>query len=192
MSSPDPLDPPLTLVGIVGSLRSGSLHRVLCEAAAQLLPTGASLVEVPLVAVPLYDGDVEAVGDPPAVEALKDAVAAADGVIVFTPEYNRSYPAVTKNALDWLSRRPGDNAIMGRPVGVVAGSPGGHEVAGVRTAMRDTLSVVRARPFESLGIPKLHEAIEDRVLKAEPVQGMLAHYLARFVAFVRAPDAAVD
>lgn len=187
MVSTESLPSPLSLVGIVGSLRAGSLHRALCLAACDLLPEGVGLVEVPLADVPLFDGDVEAAGDPPAVVALKTAVAEADGVLVFTPEYNRSFPAATKNALDWLSRRPGDSAIMGQFVGVVAGSPGGHDVGGVRAAVHDTLSVLRARPFESLGIPRLHESIEDGVLVDESTQALLADYLERFVTFVRTP-----
>ena len=182
-------DTPISLVGIVGSLRAASVHRTLFRAATELVPEGVTLVEAPVRDVPFYDGDVEAEGDPDSVAALKAAVAAADGVVFFTPEYNRSVPAVTKNALDWASRVPGASAIGGKPIGIVAGSPGGHEVTGVRGALAQTAAGARARPFdESLGIPRVNDHIEDGELTGD-ARDLVAGYLERFVDFVRTPPA---
>ena len=176
---------PISLVGIVGSLRTESANRALFVAAAELVPAGVTLVEAPIRDVPLYDGDLEAAGDPPAVVALKEAVAGADGVVFFTPEYNRSVPAVTKNALDWASRVPGASAIGGKPVGIVGASPGGHDVAGVRAALSQTVAGAMARPFdESLGFGGVFGLIEDGTVTDQTTREALAAYLARFVEFV--------
>lgn len=181
-------DTPISLVGIIGSLRAESANRALFATATELVPAGVTLVEAPIVDVPLYNGDVEAAGDPPAVAALKAAVSGADGVIFFTPEYNRSIPAVTKNALDWASRVPGDSAIGGKPVGIVGASPGRHDVAGVRAALSETVAGAMARPFdESLGLGGIFGLIEDGRVTDEATRASLAEFLARFADFVRTP-----
>src|SRR5437763_16531257 len=95
------------IVGISGSLRQGSYNSALLRAALASMPAGAELVVGTIRGIPLYDGDVEASqGIPAAVVQLKDAIAAADGLLLATPEYNNSVPGVFKNAIDWLSRRP--------------------------------------------------------------------------------------
>src|SRR5712671_3234159 len=94
-----------TIVGIAGSLRKGSLNAALLRAAARSMPAGSTLEQATIAGIPLYDADVEAAqGIPPLVASLKDRVAAADGLLLVTPEYNNSIPGVLKNAIDWLSR----------------------------------------------------------------------------------------
>jgi len=177
---------PLNLIALVGSLRVASLHRTLFNAAQELVPEGVVLTEVPLSDVPLYNGDIEDAGDPAAVRHLKDAVAAADGIVIFTPEYNRSIPAVTKNAIDWASRTPGASAIGGKPVASVSASPGGHEVEGVRAALAATLAGARARPFaKSVGLANGFSLLEDGRLADPVARTTLAEYLAEFSEFVR-------
>ncbi|MBS0393324.1 MAG: NAD(P)H-dependent oxidoreductase [Proteobacteria bacterium] len=117
-----------TIVGFSGSLRRGSLNSAVLRAAAARMPAGSQLQLESIAAIPLYNGDDEAAGGvPPAVARLKDAIAAADGLLLVSPEYNNSLPGVTKNAIDWLSRPASDVArvFRGRPVAIAGASPGG-------------------------------------------------------------------
>ncbi len=101
----------VTLLGISGSLRKGSLNTALLKAAASLPAEGYVLQTAGIHGIPLYDGDLEeAEGIPVAVTALKEKIIAADGVILFTPEYNNGIPGAFKNAIDWLSRPSSDMA----------------------------------------------------------------------------------
>ncbi|MGR6431074.1 NADPH-dependent FMN reductase [Rhizobium sp. PAMB 3174] len=116
------------LIGVSGSLRKGSFNTALLSAATGLMPEGATLETGTIRGIPLYDADLEAEhGIPDAVATLKDAIAAADGLLLVTPEYNNSMPGVFKNAIDWLSRPPADIArvFKGKPTAIIGASPGG-------------------------------------------------------------------
>jgi NAD(P)H-dependent FMN reductase len=118
----------MIIIGISGSTRRGSFNSALLRAAAAAMPQGAQMRIESIAGIPLYDGDGEAAhGIPEPVKALKDAIAAADGLFLVTPEYNNSLPGVAKNAIDWLSRPPGDIARVfgGKPVAIAGASPGG-------------------------------------------------------------------
>lgn len=114
----------IRVLGVAGSLRQGSLNRALLRAAAKLAPAGMAVEPFDLIDVPLYNGDVEAAGDPPGVAAFKDAIRAADAVLFVTPEYNHGVPGVMKNAVDWASRPARNAALNGKPVGIIGASPG--------------------------------------------------------------------
>ena len=119
---------PVTIIGISGSTRRGSLNSALLRVIAAQMPQGAELRIESIAQIPLYNGDDEAAhGIPEPVARLKDAIAAADGLLLVTPEYNNSLPGVAKNAIDWLSRPPKDigRVFGGKPVAIAGASPGG-------------------------------------------------------------------
>ena len=97
------------ILALSGSLRKASYNSGLVRAAEGLNLEGVTVTGMTLHGIPLYDGDVEAAeGIPAAVTALKDAIRAADGVLLVTPEYNNGIPGVFKNAVDWTSRPASD------------------------------------------------------------------------------------
>jgi NAD(P)H-dependent FMN reductase len=115
------------IVAISGSLRKGSYNTLLMRAAIELAPKETTFEVGSIREIPLYDGDVEAgSGIPASVQALKQQIVAADGLLLVSPEYNNSIPGVLKNAIDWLSRPASDiGRVFGmRPVGVIGASPG--------------------------------------------------------------------
>lgn len=117
----------ITIVGLSGSLRTGSYNTALLHAAKALTPAEATLDIASIRGIPIYDGDEEAAsGIPPAVVALKDRIAAADGLLLVTPEYNHSIPGGFKNAIDWLSRPATDIArvFRDRPVAIMGATTG--------------------------------------------------------------------
>ena len=183
----------LHVVGIVGSLRRHSFQRAVFDAAVELASPAFDLREADIAALPLYNADVEADGDPDAVSSLKKAVGAADGLIVFTPEYNRSMPAVTKNAIDWLSRPAGASALGLSAVGIVASTPGRHDAAGVRAHLSQSVGAVTPRLFEpTLGIASISRKVADGVLEDEATREELAGWLHTFAEHVRTTSPASD
>ncbi len=185
----------IRVIGIAGSWRRGSYNAALLRAARDLMPDGAKLDIAAIRDIPLYNGDVEAeVGLPETVVEVKEAIAGSQGVLIATPEYNRSIPGTLKNAIDWTSRPPRDiPRIWGsRPVGLIGASPG---PGGTRMAQAAWLPVFRrlkAQLFTSMDI-QLSEAGKlfdgDGVLADERTRSELAAFLARFVEFARAASA---
>ncbi|MCV6585386.1 MAG: NAD(P)H-dependent oxidoreductase [Marinibacterium sp.] len=112
----------LTLLGLSGSLRAGATNTLLLREAARLFDP-AQFVQGDL-RLPLYDGDLEAAhGLPPEVDRLVEQIAAADAVIISTPEYNKGPSGVLKNALDWVSRHKA-GPWRGKPVAVMSAAAG--------------------------------------------------------------------
>lgn len=137
------------ILGVSGSLRKQSLNTALLRAAAELIE-GASIDWVTLHGIPLYDGDLEdASGIPDAVSELKARIRQCDGLLIATPEYNGSMPGVLKNALDWLSRPPGESpeVFAGRPVAVIGASPGGFGTMLAQASLWPVLRNLGARPW---------------------------------------------
>src|SRR5262249_25279751 len=94
----------MTILAVAGSTRAGSFNQMLLRPAIGLAPAGTTVESASIAGIPLYDGDSEAAsGVPPAVVALKERIARADGVLLVTPEYNNSLPGPFKNAIDWTS-----------------------------------------------------------------------------------------
>jgi chromate reductase, NAD(P)H dehydrogenase (quinone) len=139
-----------TILGLSGSLRKGSYNTALLHAATSLVPDGATLTVKTIHGIPLYNEDDEDSGGiPPAVQELKAGIAAADGLILSTPEYNNSVPGVFKNAIDWLSR-PGTDiprVFGGKPVAVIGASPGGFGTVLGQSAWLPTLRTLGTKPW---------------------------------------------
>ena len=117
----------MKIIAISGSLRKGSLNTALARNLQALAPAGMEITLGEIRDIPPFNQDDEHDAYPAAAKALKDQVAAADGVIFVTPEYNRSIPGVLKNAIDWVSRPYGTSAWRGKPalvMGVTGGSIG--------------------------------------------------------------------
>ena len=109
---------------LVGSLRADSVNRQVAESLKASAPAGVEIEIVDgLAEVPFYNEDIDGAEVPAAAAALRDKVGAADRVLVVTPEYNATMPAVLNNAIDWLSRPYGQGAIVGKPLGVVGVTP---------------------------------------------------------------------
>jgi len=140
----------IKLLGISGSLRRGSFNTLALQAMALQLPEGVSLEIRTLHGIPLYDADAEAsAGIPAPVTVLKELIAAADGVILGTPEYNNGIPGVFKNAVDWLSRPPADvkRVFSARPFALLGASPGGFGTILSQAAWLPVLRTLGTEPW---------------------------------------------
>jgi len=131
-----------TLVALAGSLRQGSFNQMLLKAALEVAPKDVTIDVASIKGIPVYDGDIESAGIPEAVKTLKDKIAAADGLLLVTPEYNHSMPGSLKNAIDWCSRPPADapRVFRGKPVALMGATPG---PGGTRLSQAAWLPVLR-------------------------------------------------
>jgi chromate reductase len=178
------------LLGISGSLRRGSYNSSLLRAATHLTPDDATLEVASIRGMPLYDGDVEAQGIPPTVTALKEAVVAAAGVLLVTPEYNNGIPGVFKNAIDWLSRPSSDikRVFGGKPFAVIGASPGGFGTILSQVAWLPVLRTLGTQ-FWTGGRLQVSRAAavfdEAGNLKDSAIEEQLKKFLAGYVAFVK-------
>lgn len=109
----------IRVLGISGSLRNGSFNTAMLEEAGKMMPEGVEFTTVSLAGIPLFNADEEAMGDPEPVSRLKQEIAAADGVLIATPEYNYSVPGVLKNALDWASRPARQSSLHQKPIAMM-------------------------------------------------------------------------
>lgn len=178
---------PIRLVGISGSLRKASFNTALLRAAAELLPEGASLEILSIRDVPFYDGDVEAAGFPPAVTALQQAILAADGLVIASPEYNHSVPGVLKNAIDWLSRTQ-PKTFAGKPLALMGATPGRLGTARMQPHLRQIFVALDA---DTLNKPELmiggaFQSIVDSKLVAEPIRELVGRQMAALCARIEA------
>lgn len=183
-------DKTLDVITICGSLRKGSFNRMLVNALPALAPAGLNLKAAPSFAeFPIYNADVQnGQGFPAPVNALADAIRAADGVIIVTPEYNFSIPGGLKNALDWVSRLK-EQPFVGKPVALQSASPGPVGGARMQYHLRqslvflDALTMNKPEIFVANCASKFDEKTGE--LKDQTTQNFIKQQLENFVKFIR-------
>jgi len=160
------------LLGLSGSLRRGSHNERLLRAAAELLPPGAELeLRRGLAELPPYCEDEDGEPAPAPVARLRADLAAADGVLIATPEYNASIPGVLKNALDWASRPFPDNALRRKPVAVVGASTSLFGAVWAQAELRKVLGTIGADVVDvELPVGLAHQAFDDAGRLVDPDQ----------------------
>jgi NAD(P)H-dependent FMN reductase len=169
---------------LVGSLRAASINRQLAEAAARTAPEGVTVsIYEGLGDIPFYNEDIDVAGGvPAAATALRTAVAAADGLLLFVPEYNGTLPAVLKNAIDWASRPYGQSPVKDKPAAVVSASASPNAAKWAHGDTVKSLSVAGASIVEDA---HLHfGTIGQRFAEATPAED--AEALAQLAGAVRA------
>jgi NAD(P)H-dependent FMN reductase len=180
-----------SLVGVAGSLRKGSYNMALLRAAAEVVPPRARLAIASIAGLPLFDAELESErGAPEPATTLKDQIAAANGVVLVTPEYNQSIPGVLKNAIDWLSRPAKDIArVFGeKPVAIMGATPG---AGGTRMAQAAWLPVLRALGTRLWTGKQLYVGGAAQAFDAagrlvdEKIRKLLTEFMAGFVHFAR-------
>jgi len=171
---------------VVGSLRRDSYNRRLATAVSRLAPSDFLFEEVEIGDLPLYNQDDDA-APADSVRRLKAEVAAAQGLLFVTPEYNRSLPGVLKNAIDHASRPYGQNAWAGKPAGVLGASVGAIGTAMAQQHLRNILAYL---DVPTLGQPEafIHakEGLFDEAGNiGEGSRKFLQSWVDRYVAWVK-------
>jgi NAD(P)H-dependent FMN reductase len=158
----------IKVLALVGSLRAASINRQIAELAAAVAPAGVTVtVFEGLGELPFYNEEIDdamSTDAPPVapVAALRAAAAGADAALVVTPEYNGSFPAVVKNAIDWLSRPFGDGALKEKPLAVIGGSFGQYGGVWAHDATRKSFGIAGARVIETIKLSVPFKTLEGK------------------------------
>jgi chromate reductase len=171
---------------VVGSLRRDSLNRKLAKALARLEPEGVSFETVEIGDLPLYNQDDDATPAVP-VQRLREQIAAAQGLLFVTAEYNRSVPGVLKNAIDHGSRPYGHSVWAGKPAGVLGVSPGAIGTALAQQHLRNILAYLDA---PTMGQPEAFIQAKDDLFDASGAIGagsgkFLQQWMDQYLIWVR-------
>jgi chromate reductase len=175
------------VLAICGSLRKGSFNRMLMNTSISLAPQGMTIKEAPSFAnFPLYNfDDQQATGFPKEVDALNEAVKAADGVLIVSAEYNWSIPGGLKNAIDWLSRYK-EVTFKDKPVCIQSAAPGLLGGARMQYHLRMTMQAIDAQLF---GKPEVivnmaAQKFADGKLNDQTATDLIKQQLAAFAKFI--------
>jgi chromate reductase, NAD(P)H dehydrogenase (quinone) len=178
----------MRILAISGSLRRDSHNTALLRAAAELLPSEVELaIYERLGELPPFNEEL--VGDRPApAQHLWDEIAAVDGVLISTPEYNSSIPGVLKNALDWMSQPLVQSPLRNKPVAVIGASTGMFGAVWSQAETRKVLGAIGARVVDrELPVPTAHEQFnEDGRLSDEDLEAELVVSLTALVDAIEA------
>jgi chromate reductase, NAD(P)H dehydrogenase (quinone) len=179
----------LNVLTICGSLRKGSYNAALLRMAPKLAPPSLSFHEAPSFAeLPIYNFDLQSAGWPAPVTALADAIRAADGILIASPEYNWTIPGGLKNAIDWVSRLK-DQPFAGKPVAVQSAAGGLLGGARMQYHLRQSLTSIdvhwfgRPEVFVTFAAQKFDAATLE--LKDQGAIDMIKTQLAGFEKFIR-------
>jgi len=164
------------ILGISGSLREGSLNTQLLRAAADVVPFGVELeLFDELELVPPYNEDRDTDTPPDAAARLRERIAAADALLIATPEYNGSIPGQLKNAVDWGSRPFRASALWAKPAAVMGASTSAYGAMWAQADLRKSLGIAGARVLDrELSVAKAHECFQDGALVDEEIADQLA------------------
>jgi chromate reductase len=167
----------MNIVAISGSLRKDSFNTALLRNLQALAPEGMNITITDISGIPFYNQDAE-VAFPVEAQAFKDAIAGADGVIIATPEYNRSIPGVLNNAIDWASRPYGKNSFARKTVLTMGVSVGKIGTAVAQSHLRHILLYLNA---DLIGQPELYLGPANEIFDAEGnlTDPSLKEYLAK-------------
>ena len=159
---------------LVGSLRADSFNRRIAEAVREHAPAGVEVsIADHLSKLPFYNEDIDGENTPAEVVAFRDQVAAADRILVVTPEYNGTMPAVVNNALDWASRPFGVGALKDKPLAVVGTSVGQYGGKWAHDDTRRSAKVAGAHVVEDIELNHRYEWGSDPVADAETIQAFV-------------------
>ncbi|MGE0714104.1 MAG: NADPH-dependent FMN reductase [Alphaproteobacteria bacterium] len=179
---------PLAVATMLGSLRKGSFNAAVLRAASQSAPAGMTFAALPSIReLPIYDADIQAEGFPAPVEAMADAIRAADGLLIVTPEYNYSIPGGLKNAIDWLSRLP-QQPFAGKPIALMTASMGGLGGARCQYHLRQAMVFLDGHVMNKpeVMVPAVHTKIDKETgeLTDAATKQLIAQHLINFAAYI--------
>lgn len=170
---------------LIGSLRTASINKILAKNLESLAPQGTEFIYAD-VDLPLYNQELES-NYPDKATNLKNIIRSADGVLIITPEYNRSFSGVIKNAIDWASRPLTDNAFLNKPVGIVGASRGQTGTAQAQLHMRNVMLYLNTK---IMGQPELYvqstRTFDDNGLVVEASKEYLQKYIEALVTHIEA------
>ena len=173
---------------LLGSLRAHSFSRTLVHALGTMLPEPLSFDIVEIGDMPFYNPDLEGPQAPAAWQVFRRRILEADALLFVTPEYNRSVPAVLKNAIDVGSRPYGQSVWQGKPGGVITISPGRLGGFGANHHLRQSLmclNVVTMATPEAY-IADIAACVDENGAFADAgAQALLQNYLQCFANWVR-------
>ena len=153
----------INVLALVGSLRAASVNRQIAQVASENGPDGISVaVYDGLGDIPFYNEDIDGADAPAAAQNLRAAVADADAVLVITPEYNGSIPAVVKNAIDWLSRPYGEGAVTAKPLAVIGASGGRYGGVWAHDETRKSFGIAGPRVIEDLTLSVPFKSLDGK------------------------------
>jgi chromate reductase len=177
---------PICVLAFSGSLRRASYNSALLRAAQELAPPGMTIEIYDLASIPMYNDDVRMAGYPSEVVRLRETIRAADALLIASPEYNRSVPALLKNAIDWASRRP-DQPFKDKPLAIMGVSNGALGAAFANYHLRQIFVYLDAHmlngPEVMIGNGKTKFDDNGRLID-EPTRAFVAAHLERLAAMV--------